>query len=84
VRPYRAEDVWTLHLVAAGAGPDAAMRVKRALKCLLRGFGLRCLKVRAPTPEELAELFREEDGDATPAQAQTNPQGAAATAPHRR
>jgi hypothetical protein len=40
-------DVWVLHLVAApGFGPTTtAQRVRRALKVLGRGFGLRCVNV---------------------------------------
>jgi hypothetical protein len=55
-------DVWTLHLVAApGFGPTTtAQRVRRALKFLLRSFGLRCIRVTGPTAEDLADLAREE------------------------
>ena len=36
---------YLLTLTAAGAGPPAEVRLRRALKWLLRSFGLKCVKV---------------------------------------
>jgi hypothetical protein len=46
-RPQR----YLITLAPVGDGPPAEVRVRRALKCLLRSFGLRCTAVRLADPD---------------------------------
>lgn len=39
-----------LTLRAEGPGPPPAIRLRRALKCLLRSFGLRCVSIEESRP----------------------------------
>lgn len=43
-------ETWTISLRAEGPGPPVEVRVRRALKWLLRSFGLRCTSVSAAKP----------------------------------
>jgi len=53
-------DRWTLTFQAAGHGPPTEIRVRRALKWLLRAYGLRCTSL-APAMDQadLAKKLRE-------------------------
>jgi hypothetical protein len=44
-----------LSLRAEGAGPPGIIRLRRALKCLLRSCGLRCVRVEILDGPEVAE-----------------------------
>jgi hypothetical protein len=41
-------EVWPMTFRAEGAGPPAAIRVRRLLKAALRGYGLRCVSLCGP------------------------------------
>ena len=74
--------VFRLDLKAVGAGPPADVRLRRLLKAMLRGYGLRCVQAvelapdgqgRSPQePENPADDYRgndERDEDEEPGQA---------------
>jgi hypothetical protein len=56
---------YRLVLVAEGAGPPPAVRLRRLLKSALRAYGLRCVRVdmpaEAPAPDPAA---RDQDAEA--------------------
>lgn len=55
-----AVESWTIVVRAEGEGPPAAIRVRRALKFLLRSHGLRCTRITSdfgkPLPDAPADL----------------------------
>jgi hypothetical protein len=53
---------YRLELEALADDVPAAVRLRRALKCLLRAFGLRCRSVPDLAPRQL----RDGDGDGAP------------------
>lgn len=53
-------EVWVIALVPLASEVPDAVRVKQLLKTALRRFGLRCVTVRYPRPEELAAVLAEQ------------------------
>ena len=49
-RPLRPTVRLTLEALPRAHDPGTMVRLRRALKCLLRGFGLRCTWIEYPEP----------------------------------
>ena len=53
-----AREAYVITVVPTGDGPPVPQRLKRLLKVLLRGYGLRCTRIAPETPPELPTSSR--------------------------
>ena len=60
-----AREAYVITVVPTGDGPPVPQRLKRLLKVLLRGYGLRCTRIAPETPPELPIASR--NNPSTPA-----------------
>ena len=65
--PDTSTDTWVLELRPVGDGPPMAIRMRHALKRLLRDYGVKCVSVRDPEPSQVpvpdADHAQDDDND---------------------
>jgi hypothetical protein len=72
VRKNEKSAVYTLTLRAEGNGPPAAIRLRKALKVMLRSFGLRCILIQQIGTAQASEAS---ESTATPSASSTPQRG---------